>query len=319
MSVRVALAALAIEAGAGYPEGLYARIGHPVTWIGALIDALDRRLNRDAEPFALRRARGVAALLLLMTAALAAGLAIEAATDALPLGWALQALLASSLLAQKSLDAHVAAVARALTHGLGEGRREVGKIVGRDVARLDDAGVARAAIESLAENFSDGVVAPALFLACFGLPGALLYKAVNTADSMIGHRSARYLAFGWAAARCDDLFNLVPARLAALLIALAARIAPGAKARAALVTALRDARRHASPNAGWPEAAMAGALGLTLGGPRAYHGETLAGATLGDGRRDATLEDIFRALTIYRLAAALLWLMVLAGAAVSVR
>jgi adenosylcobinamide-phosphate synthase len=319
MSVRVALAALAIEAGAGYPEGLYARIGHPVTWIGALIDALDRRLNRDAEPFALRRARGVAALLLLMMAALAAGLAIEAATDALPLGWLLQALLASTLLAQKSLDAHVAAVARALTRGLGEGRREVAKIVGRDVARLDDAGVARAAIESLAENFSDGVVAPALFLACFGLPGALLYKAVNTADSMIGHRSARYLAFGWAAARCDDLFNLVPARLAALLIALAARIVPGASARSALVTALRDAWRHASPNAGWPEAAMAGALGLALGGPRAYHGETLAGATLGDGRRDATLEDIFRALTIYRLAAALLWLMVLAGAAVSVR
>jgi adenosylcobinamide-phosphate synthase len=319
MSFRVALAALAIDAGVGYPDWLFARIGHPVTWLGALIGALDRALNHETESFALRRAKGALAVVLVAAAALAAGLAIDAATALVPYDWLWRALLASSLIAQKSLNDHVAAVASALTRGLAEGRREVAKIVGRDVSRLDDAGVARAAIESLAENFSDGVVAPTLYLAVFGLPGALLYKAVNTADSMIGRKSERYLAFGWAAARCDDLFNLIPARLAAALIALAARIVPGADARAALLTALRDARRHASPNAGWPEAAIAGALGLALGGPRAYHGETVAGATLGSGRRNATLEDIFRALTIYRLSAALLWLIVLSGAAAGVR
>jgi adenosylcobinamide-phosphate synthase len=319
MSFGVALAALAIDAGAGYPDWLFARIGHPVTWIGALIGALDRGLNREGDSFALRRAMGALALVLVAAAALAVGLAIDVVTSILPYDWLWRAVLASSLIAQRSLNDHVAAVASALTRGLAEGRREVAKIVGRDVTRLDDAGVARAAIESLAENFSDGVVAPALFLALFGLPGALLYKAVNTADSMIGHKSERYLAFGWAAARCDDLFNLVPARLAAALIAFAARIVPGADARAAVTTALRDARRHASPNAGWPEAAIAGALGLALGGPRAYHGETVAGAMLGSGRRNATLEDIFRGLTIYRLSAALLWLIVLAGAAVGIR
>ncbi len=188
------------------------------------------------------------------------------------------------------------------------------KIVGRDVSNLDEAGIARAAIESLAENFSDAVVAPALFLAFFGLKGALLYKAVNTADSMIGHKCARYAAFGWAAARSDDLLNLAPARLAAALIAAAAWTQTGASMRAATRTALRDARAHASPNAGWPEAAMAGALGLSLGGPRSYGGATLAGAFLGRGRRDASRADIFRALDIYKVSAALLWLILLAAA-----
>jgi len=194
MSFGVALAALAIEAGAGYPDWLFARIGHPVTWIGRLIDTLDKKLNCEAERFALRRARGVVALLALVAAAVLAGVAIDAATAALPFGWLLRALLASSLIAQRSLDAHVAAVASALARGLAEGRREVARIVGRDVTRLDEPGVARAAIESPAENFSDGIVAPVLFLALFGLPGALLYKAVNTADSMIGHKSERYRA-----------------------------------------------------------------------------------------------------------------------------
>ncbi len=166
---------------------------------------------------------------------------------------------------------------------------------------------------SLGENFSDGVVAPALFLALFGLPGAVLYKAVNTADSMIGHKSDRYLAFGWAAARCDDLLNAVPARVAAALL-VAAAWAAGADARAAREAALRDARKHASPNAGWPEAAMAGALGLALGGARAYHGVEVEGATLGSGRRTATADDIIRALALYRLACAALWLSMLAGA-----
>lgn len=319
MSFGVALLALAIEAGAGYPGWLFARIGHPVTWLGALIAGLDARLNHEADSFPMRRAKGFVALLLLAAGALMAGVVLERLAGALPFGWIALALLASSLLAQRSLYDHVAAVARGLSGSLDDGRREVAKIVGRDVALLDRAGVARAAIESLAENFSDGVVAPALFLAFFGLPGALLYKAVNTADSMIGHKSERYLAFGWAAARCDDFFNLIPARVAAGLIVAAAPATPSASARAAWRSALTDASKHASPNAGWPEAAMAGALGLALGGPRAYHGTTIAGATLGQGRRDAAPDDIFRALTIYKVAVAALWLMVLAGAAASVR
>ncbi len=319
LSFGVALAALAIEAGAGYPAPLFNRIGHPVTWAGALISTLDRRLNHATDSFALRRAKGVAALLLIAAVALAAGLVLDRLASLLPFGPLLTALLASSLLAQRSLYDHVAAVARGLSHGLDHGRREVANIVGRDVASLDEAGVARAAIESLAENFSDGVVAPALFLAVFGLPGALVYKVVNTADSMIGHKSDRYLAFGWAAARCDDLFNLLPARLAAGLIVAAAAAIPGASAMGAHAAARADARRHASPNAGWPEAAMAGALGLALGGPRAYHGATIDGAVLGRGRREATPADIFNALTIYKGSAAVLWLIMLAGAAASVR
>jgi adenosylcobinamide-phosphate synthase len=313
----VALAALAIEAGAGYPERLLTRIGHPVIWFGALISACDERFNLETDSFALRRAKGAGALIALAATALVGGAVIERLAAALPYGWIGEAALASSLLAQRSLYVHVASVARGLSASLDDGRREVAKIVGRDVTQLDSAGVARAAIESLGENFSDGVVAPALFLAVFGLRGALLYKAVNTADSMIGHKSERYRAFGWAAARCDDLFNLVPARLAAGLIAVAAATKGGA--REACRTARRDARKHASPNAGWPEAAMAGALGLSLGGPRAYDGEAVAGATLGQGRREATFDDIFHALEIYKAALAMLWLIWLVGALAGVR
>ena len=284
--------------------------------MGALIGALDKGLNRDVDPFGLRRAKGVAALAALLAVALAAGIVVERIARAIPYGIVPLAFLASTLLAQRSLHAHVARVAQALRASLAEGRAAVAKIVGRDVATLDEAGVARAAIESLAENFSDGVVAPALWLAAFGLPGALAYKVVNTADSMIGHKSERFLAFGWAAARCDDLLNLIPARLAGALLALAAAIVPGASARGAAAAAWADAGKHASPNAGWPEAALAGALGLSLGGPRAYSGANVAGATLGAGRRDAGPEDIERALALYRLAAAALWLAIAAVAVV---
>ncbi|KAF2990422.1 adenosylcobinamide-phosphate synthase CbiB [Methylocystis sp. MJC1] len=318
MTTATALLALAIEASAGYPDPLFRRVGHPVTWAGALISALDKRLNLEGDSFALRRAKGIAALVALAATALVAGSLIDSVALSLPYGWIALAVLSSSLLAQRSLYAHVADVARGLSRSLDDGRQEVGKIVGRDVSLLDEAGVARAAIESLAENFSDGVVAPALFLALFGLPGALLYKAVNTADSMIGHRSPRYLAFGWAAARCDDVFNLIPARMAAGLI-VAAAWATGASAQGAYETALRDASKHASPNAGWPEAAMAGALGLSLGGPRSYHELEISGATLGTGRREATADDIFRGLTIYKAALAVLWLIIVVGALAGAR
>lgn len=314
MNFGLALAALAIEAGAGYPDWLFARIGHPVTWVGALIAALDRGLNRDGEPFGLRRAKGVAALLALAAVALAAGTLVARIVLALPFGWIALAVLASSLMAQRSLHEHVADVAKALTVSLDDGRTAVARIVGRDVSQLDAAGVARAAIESLAENFSDGIVAPALYLALFGLPGVLAYKAVNTADSMIGHKSGRHFAFGWAAARADDLLNLAPARLSAALIAAAALALPGASARESLAAARRDAAKHASPNAGWPEAAMAGALGLALGGPRAYDADLVDGAVLGAGRREAAVEDILRALAIYRRAVLALWALLGVGA-----
>ncbi|MFO1101469.1 MAG: adenosylcobinamide-phosphate synthase CbiB [Methylocystis sp.] len=314
MNFTLALLALAIEAGVGYPDALFRKIGHPSTWLGALIDALDRRLNCEDESFALRRSKGVIALAALLAIAIGAGTLIERAALALPFGWIALAAVSSTLLAQRSLDAHVAAVAEGLTASLEDGRAAVAKIVGRDVSALGAAGVARAAIESLAENFSDGVVAPALWLAVFGLPGALAYKAVNTADSMIGHKSSRYLAFGWAAARCDDLMNYIPSRAAAGLLAAGAFLLKGASPAQALAAARRDAPKHVSPNAGWPEAAAAGALGLELGGPRAY-GErrVIQGAILGHGRREATAADIRRALALYRRAAAFLWFMLAIG------
>jgi len=305
------LLALAFEGAFGYPPALLARIGHPVVWIGAAISALETRLNEG--PPAARRVRGVAALAALLTGSLALGVLAERALLALPFGLFPLALLASTLLAQRSLHAHVADVARALSVSLEDGRIAVGRIVGRDVTKLDEAGVARAAIESLAENFSDGIVAPALWMALLGLPGALAYKTVNTADSMIGHRSPRYLEFGWASARFDDLVNLPASRMSAGLIALAAE----GNGRIALATALREARKHASPNAGWPEAAMAGALGLKLGGPRSYGETQVAGAWLGDGRAEANRDDIWRALALYRRALAGLWLIAALGALAS--
>ena len=214
-SLPLLLAALLIEAAIGYPARLFAWIGHPVTWIGALIGWLDRRLNRESMSFAMRRMAGVVALLILLGLALVASVALVALCRlAEPLALLPLALLASSLLAQRSLYEHVARVAEGLGQGgLAGGRKAVAMIVGRDPESLDEAGVARAAIESLSENFSDGIVAPAFWLGLGGLPGGALYKAINTADSMIGHKSPRHLAFGWAAARLDDLVNLPASRL----------------------------------------------------------------------------------------------------------
>lgn len=314
MSFDLATLTLIVEACVGYPDALFRRIGHPVVWVGALISALDARLNAEGDSFNRRRLKGVLAIGIVVLAAATTGAAVEKLCGRMTGGSILLIALSTSLLAQRSLHQHVLEVARDLTISLMEGRRAVSKIVGRDVSTLDEAGVARAAIESLAENFSDGVVAPALFLALFGLPGALVYKAVNTADSMIGHKSPRYLAFGWAAARLDDLLNLLPARLASGLIAVAAPFLESASAADVLRIVRRDAANHASPNAGWPEAAMAGALGLRLGGPRAYGAVEVAGTTLGDGRRGATVADIDRALALYRRATLGLWASLALGA-----
>jgi adenosylcobinamide-phosphate synthase len=307
MAVTSALLALVIEAALGYPPPLLRAIGHPVTWIGAIIGALERRFNRSAASPAARRAAGLAGLATVTALVGAVAFAIERTLLPLPFGMLGVALLASTLIAQRSLHDHVARVACALEqNGLGGGRAAVAHIVGRDPDALDEAGVARAAIESLAENFSDGVVAPVFWLALGGLAAGAAYKAVNTADSMVGHRTDRFAAFGWAAARLDDLVNLPASRLTALLLIAAAGTTPGASAVESLRTVRRDARRHRSPNAGYPEAAMAGALGLALAGPRIYGGIQIDDALMGDGRREATAADIRAALALYRRADALL-------------
>lgn len=307
MAVTLALLALLIEVIVGYPDRLLRAIGHPVTWMGRMIVVLDRALNDETMSDAKRRASGVAALLAIIGVPAIIGYVVERGVLLLPLGIVAAAIIASTLIAQKSLREHVARVAAALEHdGVAAGRVAVAHIVGRDPDALDEAGVARAAIESLAENFSDGIVAPVFWLAATGLAGGAAYKAINTADSMIGHRTPRHDAFGWAAARLDDLLNLPASRLSALLIVAAAAVSPGASAADAWRAVMRDAPRHRSPNAGYPEAAMAGALGLALAGPRAYGGVRIEDALMGDGGRDATTADIRAALRLYQRADAML-------------
>ena len=251
--------ALILDAVFGEPQAIWSRAPHPAVLMGRALSWADTRLNRGRS----RRLKGVVVIGALNMAMVAIGLALAA----LP-GPVAEILVAAVLLAQNSLAAHVRAVAEAMDDGIEAARDAVARVVGRDTAGLDEAAVARAAIESAAENFSDGVVAPAFWFALFGLPGILVYKLTNTADSMIGYRSEKHAEFGWAAARLDDLLNWVPARLSAVFIMLAAS-KPGAWA-----FIRRDAPLHRSPNAGWPEAAMAVALNAGLSGPRTYDGET---------------------------------------------
>jgi adenosylcobinamide-phosphate synthase len=312
--------ALGLEALLGWPDALHRAIRHPVVWIGALIALLERHLNRPGRSDLLRRLGGIVALIVLLIAVwYVTSVVRHILYYLLPAdAWILEGVIAASLLASRNLWNHVIAVARGLEQdSLAGGRAAVAMIVGRDPQSLDEAGVSRAAIESLAENFSDGVVAPAFWLAVGGLPGIALYKAINTADSMIGHKSERYRAFGWAAARLDDLVNLPASRLSALLLVLAAAILPRASAANAFAAVERDAGKHRSPNAGWPEAAMAGALGLKLAGPRRYAEGLVEDHWMGDGRSDATAADIRRALNLYALAGLLLFGAALAGALIA--
>jgi adenosylcobinamide-phosphate synthase len=304
----LAFFALIIERIFGYPDWLFRRIGHPVTWIGGLISRLDTNWNREEDDFARRKRKGILTLLVLLGTVIVVALTLEYGLLFLPFGPILLALVAASLPAQKSLEQHVAAVATALRYGgLQAGRKAVSMIVGRDPEKLDEAAVSRAAIESLAENFSDGVVAPAFWLGIGGLAGGAAYKAANTADSMIGHRSPRHEAFGWAAARFDDMINLPASRLSALLFMIAAFFIPGASPKGAMNAVFRDARHHRSPNAGWPEAAMAGALGIALAGPRSYGGQRIEARFMGEGgRTELSYEDIGRALKLARIADGLL-------------
>jgi adenosylcobinamide-phosphate synthase len=306
----VAVAALAFDALLGDPDWIWRRLAHPVVLIGGMIAWLDRLLNRERWSRTRRRIAGIVSVMILVLVAGLSGFWLEkllrqtqgshfAAIAGL-------GLIASVFIAQQSLYWHVARVRAAFaSEGLAGAREAVAMIVGRDPESLDDSGVARAAIESCAENFSDGVVAPVFWLALLGLPGLFAYKAINTADSMIGHRTSRHRDFGWAAARLDDVLNLAPARLAGVLVALVAPVAGGSMV-AAVKIMWRDARKHRSPNAGWPESAMAGALGVALAGPRRY-GETVVDDLFlnAEGRANTAPDDIGRALKILIAACAL--------------
>lgn len=299
----VALAALAIDAAIGWPAALYRRIGHPVGAFAAIIARCEAMWNQPARREAAKRVAGIVTVLVLIGVAGGTGWVLAWLMGRVLGNWSWigVALLAAPGLAQRSLFDHVRAVRDALASGdLEAARSAVAMIVGRDVAALDEAGVARAAIESLAESFCDGIAAPLFWLLLLGLPGIWIYKAINTADSLIGHREPRWRAFGWAAARSDDLLNLIPARIGGALICLVA-------GRGWRVMA-RDARNHASPNAGWTEAAMAGALNLRLAGPLSYDGEMHAKPWIGDGPTEAKADDISRALNLYLRACAALWL-----------
>ncbi len=311
----ILLVALVADAVIGDPDRLWRRVPHPVAWIGTLIAVLDRRLNRVEWRDGTRKVIGILTLAIVVSAAALAGAAVEVGLRQLPGHVATIGLVASVLIAQNSLYRHVAQVASAFdAGGLAAARQAVSLIVGRNPESLDEAGVCRAAIETAAENFSDGVVAPAFWFALFGLPGLAAYKAVNTADSMIGHLSQRHRDFGWAAARFDDLVNLAPARLSGLALAFAAPLGGGAIG-AAMRSMLRDARLHRSPNAGWPEAAMAGALGLALAGPRRYGNVIVDDPYLNArGRADARPEDIRRALRVFVGGACLIGVLVALGA-----
>lgn len=300
----VALAALLLDAAVGWPDAVYRRIGHPVGGIARAIGRCERQLNDGRLSESARRALGGVTLVFVVGAT---GLLAWLAT--LPVravagdwAWLGLALLAAPGLAQRSLHEHVAAVADALAAGdPAAARAAVARIVGRDVESLDEAGIARAAIESLAESFCDGVVAPLGWLLVAGVPGLWAYKAVNTADSLVGHKEPRWRAFGWAAARSDDVANFGAARLAAVLLCIAG---PGGWG-----TLWRDGGKHASPNAGRPEAAMAGVLRLRLAGPIRYDGAVHDKPWIGDGRADAGAADVRRALSVYRRACLLLWIL----------
>jgi adenosylcobinamide-phosphate synthase len=309
----ILVGALLLDALVGDMPLLFRYVPHPVVLVGRAVAWFDVRLNREQRGEKARRTRGVVTVVLLIVGAALAGLLIDLVCRQFAYGWLIELVIIAVLVAQRSLFQRVHAVGAALSEkGLHAGREEVRHIVGRDPQSLDAHGVARAGIESLAENFSDGVVAPVFWTMLFGLPGLFVYKTANTLDSMIGHMSPRYRSFGWAAARFDDLLNLAPARLSGVLIAVAGALVPQARGLDALRIMLRDARKHRSPNAGWPEGAMAGALDLALAGPRRYAERVVDDPWIGDGRARATPTDLYRALIVYTVACALLATVILA-------
>ncbi|MEO9876487.1 MAG: adenosylcobinamide-phosphate synthase CbiB [Anderseniella sp.] len=285
------LLALIIDAAIGWPDAVFNRIGHPVTWLGKLIEELEKRLNHATN----RRFKGTcAAMMVIGTASGLAALLAAMSPDGY-VGVLIMAVLAWPLIAVRSMHEHVKAVSTPLKDGdIAASRQALSMIVGRDPSQLDEAGIARAGMESLAENTSDGIVAPVFWGVLFGLPGIAAYKAINTLDSMIGHRNERYEAFGWASAKTDDVVNSVPARLTGMLYVLVS----GNPARAMRVM-MNNAHKHRSPNAGWPEAALAGALDVRLSGPRVYDGELSQEPWVNGAGRDADAEQLVLGLRLY--------------------
>lgn len=297
------LAAIGLDRIVGDPPWLWQRVPHPVVIFGKGIDLFEKRLNTVAFTPEGRRLNGVFTIVALLALTILVGMLLSMIFHHLGfLGLILEIVVVAVFLAQKSLGDHVQAVADGLLrNGLEGGRQAVAMIVGRDPKTLDEAGVSRAAIESLSENFADGVVAPVFWYLIAGLPGILAYKMLNTADSMIGHKNERFLQFGWASARLDDLANWPAARLSAGFIAVAALLRLGAGAgRRSLSAALRDSGLHRSPNSGWPEAAMAGALALQLAGPRVYGGIRVSEPMMhAAGRADAGPRDILSGIRVF--------------------
>lgn len=295
-----------VEKFVGYPDGLFKSFGHPVQWIGAFISWLDTSFNTKPDDELEGLLRGGLAVVLLLAATAFPAYMLQDILNDFTGGWIINALVATAFIAQKSMRDHVVDVEHALSSSVAEGRTAVAKIVGRDTTELDESGVTKAALESLAENTADGIVAPVFWYALLGLPGLVAYKAINTADSMIGHKSDRHLFFGFCSAKLDDLVNLPASRLTAVFFATAAALTNFDSGKRALNAAWTDATKHRSPNAGWPEAAMAGALGLRFGGPRYYEDGMIVLPWMGDGREAMTRADISAGLKIYDRA---LWIM----------
>ncbi|MBL4740103.1 MAG: cobalamin biosynthesis protein CobD [Sneathiella sp.] len=304
----IAFAVFLIDGIMGDPKWFYSRIPHPVVVIGNAISKLEDRFNNPVYSSYYRFFFGILTVLIVVATFTVVGIVLTGVFNQIPGGALLIALVASSLIAYRGLFVGVRHVQKGLEKSLENGREAVSHIVGRDPDSLDGAGVARAAIESLAENFSDGTTAPLFWFLVFGLPGLLFYKSVNTLDSMIGHHSDRYEYFGKVAARLDDVVNYIPARLTGLLIVTAACLHPRMSGRGALQGLFRDARHHKSINAGWQEAAFAGAVGLSLAGPRQYGDQMVEDVWMNrEGRKRATAQDISAALQLYLICGGLLF------------
>jgi adenosylcobinamide-phosphate synthase len=298
--IPILILALTIDALVGDPNWFYRKIPHPVAIMGFLIKGLDLSLNIPSLSYLSRKLLGVLALFINLSLAGGIGWLIQKVIQDIEFGWIIESFIIAIFLAQNSLYKHVHNVAKTLSiNGLASARISVSHIVGRDTSTLNEAGICRATIESLSENFSDGIIAPVFWYLMAGLPGILIYKALNTADSMIGHLNERYEAFGWASARLDDAANFIPARLTAITICLTAMVFPKTNGFKAVATGFKDAKQHRSVNAGWPEATMAGALGIRIAGPRIYDGIVTEDAWMGNGNSNVSTADIYRALRLY--------------------
>lgn len=304
------LMGLALDWLIGDMRWFFKFIPHPVVMIGKLIAVLDKKLNREGRGDINRTVRGAVVCVFVTLVAAGAGFAIQELTRQHPSGWMVEVFLVAVLVAQRSLAGRVADVGKALAgKDLLKARDNLRHLVSRDPDKLDRHGVGRSALESLAENFSDAVVAPAFWFLVLGLPGLFAYKAINTMDSMIGYKTDRYISFGMTAARLDDAVNWIPARLSGLFFVIGAAFAPGGNPARALKVMLRDAGKHASPNAGWPEAAMAGAFDLALGGPRVYAGGAKTESVwIGSGKARLEAGDVRRGLALFVIGCGLLWL-----------